>query len=202
VLETGEIENRGQWQRQRIVCRDFLAGWKKVTRDRRIDVAVVLVGPWETRTRRANPRAPAHKLGDPELDAATRAAIVTAADNLAASGAAVIWLTAPHIDIQPLKGESFSTDRDASEPQRMDRLNEIVREVAASRPDTMRVVDLAGHFARLPAGELDPALRPDGVHLTTAAASELTQAWLGDEVLRAARELRDRRAPAASPAAP
>jgi len=200
VLETGEIENRGQWQPQRIVCRDFLASWTTAARNHRVQVAIVLVGPWEVRTRRAHPKAPPRALGDPELDAQTRAAITRAVDNLASSGAVVVWLTAPHVDVRPHEdGESFASDRAASEPRRMDRLNEIIREVATSRPETMRVVDLAGYVAGRPGGEFDPALRADGVHLTTSGAHDVVRAWLGEAILRAAHELRTGQAPGATP---
>lgn len=80
----------------------------------------------------------------------------------------------------------------------MDRLNELIREVAASRPDTMRVVDLAAHVAARPGGEFDPALRADGVHFTQGGAQEVVGAWLGEAILHAASELRAGHAPTAT----
>ena len=82
----------------------------------------------------------------------------------------------------------------------MDRLNAIIREVAASRPETMRVVDLAGYVASRPGGEFDPTLRADGVHFTLEGASDVVNAWLGEEILRAARDLRAEHPPLASAA--
>jgi len=73
----------------------------------------------------------------------------------------------------------------ASDPGRMDRLNELVAEVAAERPDVVRVIDVAGHLRGLPGGELDPRLRPDGVHLTEDASEEII-GWLGPELVAAA----------------
>lgn len=202
VLESGEIANRGVWQKQRAACRDFLDRWQRAARQRQVQVAVVLIGPWEVRTRRAHPKAPPRALGDPELDARTRAAITRAVDNLVSGGASVVWLTAPHIDIHPLAdGVVHASDREASDPARIDRLNELIREVAASHPESMRVVDLAGYLASRPAGEMDPALRPDGVHFTPAAAREVVDAWLGEAILGAARELRDGTPAAATPTA-
>lgn len=190
VVNFGQIENRGQWQPQPLPCQDFVDTWSLAVREQRADVVVVLVGPWEARTRRRNVNAAPEKLGDPDLDRATRDAIAAGVERIVAAGAGVVWLTAPHIEVPPLDGESFQTDRDASEPARMDRLNELIREVAAQNPATMRVIDLAGHLQTLPGGELDPEVRPDGVHFSRAGALGVARGWLGDEILRAASELR------------
>jgi hypothetical protein len=66
----------------------------------------------------------------------------------------------------------------------MARLNQIIRAVAAAHPD-MRVVDLNAYLASLPGGELDPALRPDGVHFTFDTTRQVA-AWLGPAVVAAA----------------
>jgi len=63
----------------------------------------------------------------------------------------------------------------------MDRLNEIVEQVASER-EGVPVVDLAGYLQSLLGGEMDPALRPDGVHFTPETAVEVA-AWLGPELL-------------------
>jgi len=74
----------------------------------------------------------------------------------------------------------------ASDPARMDRLNQLIAEVAAERPAVVRVIDVAGHLRSLPGGELDPRLRPDGVHLTEDASEEIV-GWLGPEVVAGAK---------------
>ena len=79
----------------------------------------------------------------------------------------------------------------------MERVNELAREVARTRPDRMRVVDLAAYMASRPAGEFDTAIRADDVHYTRAGAAEVTRDFLGPEILRAARELRAARPTAA-----
>ncbi|MBY0275886.1 hypothetical protein K2Z84_11120, partial [Candidatus Binatia bacterium] len=59
-------------------------------------------------------------------------------------------------------------------------LNEMIREVAASHADSMRVVDLAGHVAGRAASEFDPALRDDGVQFTVAGAHDAVGGWFGE----------------------
>lgn len=186
----GEMENRGAWTAERADCDGMAEQWRAIVAENRPDVAIVLVGPWEARNRRRTPSSPALRLGDPELDAATRTAIEQAVDALSSSGAVVVWLTSPHIKVPPLDGQTFHTDRETSEPGRMDRFNELVAEVARTRPDTMRIVDLGGYLRQRPGGEFDSSIRADDVHFSIPGATEVSAAWLGPEVLRAARELR------------
>ena len=201
VLAFGQMENRGHWIDDNPDCRDIPEKWRKTALEAKPDVAIVLVGPWEARTRRRTKTAPALRLGDPELDDATRDAIAAAVDALASTGASVVWLTAPHIRVPPLEGKSWPSDRDTSEPQRMERVNELAREVARTRADRMRVVDLAAYMAARPNGEFDTAIRADDVHYTRAGAAEVARDFVGPEILRAAQELRAGRPPvAATPA--
>ena len=50
----------------------------------------------------------------------------------------------------------------------------------ADRPVTL--VDLAGHLAAEPGGDLDRARRPDGVHLSKPTAAEVG-AWAVDRLV-------------------
>ncbi len=83
----------------------------------------------------------------------------------------------------------------------MERVNQLAREVAATRPDRMRVVDLATYMASRPNGEFDTAIRADDVHYTRAGAAEVAREFVGPEVLRAAGELRAGRPPVAAASA-
>lgn len=192
LFRFGEMENRGVWSAERALCHDMAEQWRAAATQSEPDVAVVLVGPWEARNRRRSPTSPALHLGDPELDAATRSAIEAAVDALTSSGAVVVWLASPHIRVAPLDGQEHRSDGDASEPARIDRFNELVAEVARTRQDRMRIVDLGAYLRSRPNGEHDPAIRPDGVHFTQAGAAEVAAAWLGPEIVRAGRELTGR----------
>ena len=96
----------------------------------------------------------------------------------------VVWLTCPLIDFG-LTANGISPHFAMSDPTRMVRFNELLREVAAERPN-LRVVDFAGFLATAPGGELDRTMRPDGVHLTDAAALQVAQ-WLGPQLVATTR---------------
>ncbi|HEY8515514.1 MAG TPA: acyltransferase family protein [Candidatus Binatia bacterium] len=186
----GEMEKFGRWAPENKKCHGALERWKAKVVEDRPDVAIVLVGPWEVRNRRRSPDDPPRALGDPVLDAATRDAIVAAVEALTESGASVVWLTSPHIRALGPTGKPTVSEIAASEPARIDRLNELIREVAREYPDRMRVVDLARHMQERPEGEFDVGLRHDFVHFSPEGALRVSQDWLGPEVLRAVRELR------------
>ena len=65
----------------------------------------------------------------------------------------------------------------------MRRYNAILARVAQQRPE-LRVVDLAGWVRRWPGGELDAALRPDGVHFDENVAANEVSPWLSRAILR------------------
>ncbi|HZA00132.1 MAG TPA: hypothetical protein VE575_15330, partial [Acidimicrobiales bacterium] len=65
----------------------------------------------------------------------------------------------------------------------IDRLNEIIRDIAGARPRAT-AVDLAGYVDRLPP-EVDERLRPDGVHFELDRSVEVAEDWLGNAVVAA-----------------
>ena len=160
----------------------------------RVDAAVVLYGPREVADRLLPGEDSWHHVGEPEIDAYLRDEIQAMVDVLAAEGLAVVWLTSPYVATDREHPEMLPGPHPESEPARMDRLNEIIREVAADEP-AMRVVDLQGYLESLPGGSLDATfgaddepMRPDGVHLTKDASAHVADAWLGDQVVEAARD--------------
>jgi peptidoglycan/LPS O-acetylase OafA/YrhL len=189
VFTFGEMQNRGRWAKESAECDGMVQRWQTAARDSKAEVAIVLIGPWEVRNRRRDASSPALKLGDPELDHATRKAIADATDALLATGARVVWLTSPHIKLGPINGRTFSTDGTDSEPQRIDRLNALVADVARMHPDTVRLIDLGAYMRRRPNGEFDDSIRADNVHFSVAGALEISRDWLGPAILSAARDL-------------
>jgi hypothetical protein len=123
--------------------------------------------------------------GDPAYDAHLAERYALATDVLSANGALVVWLTSPHIETHRGIATAPQGGWSESDPNRIDRVNELIAE-SIEGDDRATLVDYAGHLAGYPGGELDPAVRPDGIHLSTdpdANATDQVGAWLGPELL-------------------
>lgn len=126
----------------------------------RVDLAVVMSAQWELVDHQLPGERVWRHLGDPVYDRAVRDEYLRATDVLASRGALVVWLTVPQYG--HTADDRLTADlRRSHDTRRVDRLNEIIREVAALRPATVRVVDLAAWVN--PRIE-DPVLRSDGSH--------------------------------------
>jgi hypothetical protein len=184
LARAGTINATGTPRPVRAECEDWPSRWRARVAELDLDGAILQVGPWDVADRRLPGESTWRHLGQPELDAVVKAEMRDAVDALSSSGARVLWLTSPVVDMNRAVVPRPTTPAPSSDPARMARLNELIAEVAAERPDVVRVIDVAAHLRERPAGELDPAIRPDGVHLTEEAAVDLA-AWLGPEVLAA-----------------
>ncbi|MFZ4517584.1 MAG: acyltransferase family protein [Microthrixaceae bacterium] len=122
-------------------------------------------------------------VGDPVVDRYLLREWLGAVDALAARGATVLVATYPHFQAGLTQG---FTDLPESDPARVDRLNELLREVVAQRPGVAQLVDLQGWLASQPGGELDPAKRDDGLHFRDDYAATVG-GWFGPQLVAAAR---------------
>jgi peptidoglycan/LPS O-acetylase OafA/YrhL len=102
-------------------------------------------------------------------------------DDLVASGAARVAFIR-----QPVSNSWWRSDFLADDdPSRHAVLRDVYDDVAAARPDTVRVIDLASWFTE--AGfDTDTEVRPDGIHLTPEAATMIASRFLGEQLIRAA----------------
>ena len=101
---------------------------------------------------------------------------------MTAQGATVVWLTHPHIQDGIDRGPKGPFPED--DPARMDELNQLVREVVATKPRA-EMLDLEAHMRTLPEGEMSLADRPDGIHWAKPAALALAP-WLGSRSINIA----------------
>jgi hypothetical protein len=97
-------------------------------------------------------------------------------------GVTVVWLTAPYIEAGKNQEPPPSEPYPESDPERMDRLNQMIRGLADQREGVV-VVDLAAWVEGLPPGE-DERLRPDGVHFELDRSVEVAD-WLAPQVMAA-----------------
>lgn len=146
--------------------------------DIRPHIVVVSYGVFDVLDRQLSADSAWTHLGDEEYDAYVRSEIASFTDLMMSQGARVIWLVQPDVEIgvtddgsRPLVGFP------ESDPRRMARFNELVRQVVETRPDA-QTLDLKAHLQTWPAGELDPKLRPDGVHPSPAGSRDII-GWLG-----------------------
>ncbi len=146
-------------------------------------VVVLTSGIWEVVDRRLPGDDRFRQLGDPVSDRYFLAELLSAIDALSSRGASVVLLTYPHVEAGQSQGFSGLPE---SDPARIDRANELIREAAAQRPGVATVVDFGGWLAEQPGGELDTAKRSDGVHFTDEFVPQIG-AWLAPQVDAVAR---------------
>ena len=153
---------------------DWTTRWPNTVKfDGGLDAAIILTGNWDIAGRRIPELGEQWRtVGDPIYDAWLRSEAAAAVDSLHAAGTAhVLWLTLPA--------------RAGTGPNpRADRFNELIAEVAASRP-WMSQPDYAGYLSSLGPGQ-DP--RTDGMHLTMETTGSVWADWLNAVVLDAVLE--------------
>ncbi|HEX7097450.1 MAG TPA: SGNH/GDSL hydrolase family protein, partial [Acidimicrobiales bacterium] len=110
-------------------------------------------------------------VGDPAFDELAYDEYRAATELLTSRGARMLWMLAAHQD-RPLAP--------MTDPARIDRLNEIVADVAATVPNTS-LVDYPSWLADV-SSRLDRQLRRDGLHLSDDGIAEVVP-WLADDVL-------------------
>ncbi len=162
---------------------DWATTFPALIASHRPDVVVLSSGVWEVVDRRLVGDNRYRHIGEPDIDRYILGEFLAAIDTLGADGAHVIVLTQPHIESGLDKGESGLPE---SEPERIDRLNELLAEAVALRPGVATLVDMRAWVAGQPGGEMDRAMRADGIHFQDDFAPTLS-AWLGPEVVRIAR---------------
>ncbi|HEX5365562.1 MAG TPA: acyltransferase [Acidimicrobiales bacterium] len=152
----------------------------------RVDFAIVQTGPWEVTDRKIPGDDRFRSPGDPVYDRFLHDEFARATDLFLEQGVVVLWLLAPQIDIGRNEVPPPESPYPESDPARMDRVNEIIQDVADERQGAV-TIDLPGYLRRQDGGEMDDGLRPDGVHFTLDGAYEVSREFLAAEIRRAVR---------------
>ena len=153
--------------------------------DFRPDLVLMAGGMWDVTDRLVPGIGRWTHIGDPEYDTYLVGELRHVADLAGSQGASVVWADSPHWN--PVPGSVIYMGKPPypeADPVRADRFNELLTLALADRADT-RILDLAGWMRTQPGGELDPALRVDGVHFTEAS-TDTVAAWLGPQLLAGA----------------
>lgn len=120
-------------------------------------------------------------LGDPVFDDWMYQSLSDLADVLDDAGVPVVWATSPHVRLAPggdLEGDWTSVPD--NDPARVDRLNQLIRDVASGR-ENARVIDLGAWAQRLSRGEFAPNHRAEGSDLSESGAVGAV-AWMVPEL--------------------
>ena len=144
---------------------------------RPLDLAMIQLGAWEIVDHRTD--GDFRSLMDPARAAEQKAALLEAVDALSRRATTVVLIAHPDVGEGRLDAVPAGADYPEYAPERAQRWREIVREVAAERPDTV-VVDMDAWISRQ---DDDLRLRPDGVHFSIDSAIEVAE-WLVPELLR------------------
>ncbi len=165
-------------------CMEWRSGWVESLSAHPLDVAALLVGPFDVRDQQLVPGGPFLTIGEDEaLDDALRDALRERVDTLLEQSGMVVLLASPDIDVGRIDGRSPNESFAESDPARMERFREILGEVA-DETQRVEVLDLAGWYA---SRTDDRDLRPDGVHLIPETTGTVAE-WLVPELLRLHRE--------------
>jgi peptidoglycan/LPS O-acetylase OafA/YrhL len=182
IARNGLFKFLGQIDRFMAKC-DWAGFFPRFLADENPDLVVLQTGIWEVVDRILPGDDTWRHLGEPLVDHYFETELLSAIDTLDATGARVVLLTYPHFDAGANQGFSNLPE---SQPARVDRLNDLVRDAASRRPDVTTVVDLQSWLAGQPGGELDPAKRKDGLHFQDDYVPTIA-AWLGPKLVDIAR---------------
>jgi peptidoglycan/LPS O-acetylase OafA/YrhL len=164
-------------------CRPWVRLWKRAVARDDPDIALIMVGRWETMDRVLEGRWT--HIGDPVFDAHLRRRLEVAISIAGAHGARVLLATLPYNRRgEQLDGSLFPEDR----PERVEAWNRIVRDVASSQP-RVSVIELGeritpeGRFTWTAGGY---TMRTDGLHLSPDGVRGWIAPWLFPRLLAAA----------------
>ena len=179
-LRADEQKVFGEWKRQGDACKLWPEEWPSYIDAFQPRVVVMLAGAWDMYDFRVN--GVEYEFGSPEADAYVVDELNAAVDVMSSQGAKVVFLTTPYFEIRDL---ALDVSGDRFNPARVDALNELYREVAASRPDTVSVLDLNrlispdGRYAETVDGVNVRA--NDGVHFSPEGSTYIGR-WLIGEI--------------------
>lgn len=162
---------------------EWTADYPRFIAEKRPDIVMLSSTMWQVVDRQLPGDTTYRHMGDEILDRYILSEFLSAVDALAAGGATVVLLTGSYVESGREKG---FTGLPESEHERMDRLNEIFREVVRLRPEVTRLVELQPFLREQDGGELSPESKPDGIHFSDTMSRTIAN-WLGPQLESTAR---------------
>ncbi len=181
LLRTGIVPTDGEidWQGQ---CDDLLDDrLPRLLAELRPDVVVLMVTMRDVEDRRWDDAEGVISPFDPRFRARLLADYTAMADQLAAAGVPrVAWVLPPH-PIAPFQGEQVKM----LDPARYEVQFGVIADVAAERPDLVRVLDLRAWLDAV-GGSRSGEWRPDGLHWSEPAGRRVAADYLAGSIVVAA----------------
>jgi peptidoglycan/LPS O-acetylase OafA/YrhL len=159
-------------------CDEWEATWSDQLLRHPADVAMVF-SQWELFDRKMPGDTVFRHPGDPKYDAWVESEFLAATDLLADHGCLVVWMTIPYFG-DALDEQLTPSQKAGHDPERVDRLNEIIRDVVRQRPEKAALVDLAGYVN--PRVD-DRSLRSDGEHFDFDGDDRIADDFLGPAIV-------------------
>lgn len=119
-------------------------------------------------------------VGEPDFDTWLRSEMESFVDVVATTDAEVIWFSSPSVDPPYIAGETGVPPFDEASPERTERYNKLIRDVADA-DERVTFADFASAVRAHPGGEFEPRMRPDGAHIDLKYAPELVE-WIDDAI--------------------
>ncbi|MEZ5322730.1 MAG: acyltransferase family protein [Microthrixaceae bacterium] len=141
------------------------------------NVTLVVNGQWDIVDRRLAGERRWRHVGDPVYDRYLTDELLTANDLLASDGAMVVWATLPYYGTNG-NGEVDDGLAASRTRERVDRYNQLLRDVVAQRPNA-RLLDLADFID--PQVD-DHTIREDGAHYQGPAINRVGS-WVGTRIV-------------------
>ncbi len=178
IVRAGPYRYSGKTLEQKPECDGWPGTWAQQVAQDQPDVAVLIVGRWET-VDRVNEGRWTH-VGDPTFDAYLAAELRRALDVLGSTGTRVVVATLPYSRYGEKPGGSLYPE---DQPNRVNRWNALLRRVIGRRAGAT-VLDLSKKLC--PGGAYTAkvdgiTVRSDGVHLTPEGVAWLTP-WLEESI--------------------
>ena len=163
-------------------CRTWPDTWPEVARISGADVALVIVGSWDTLDFTIDGETT--HVGDPDFDRIVRRDLETAIDAFRAAGIEQVqFATTPVVGRGPNGRVWERRGLDDDHPVRVDAFNDLLRDVAGGHDD-VAVVEYGAYVDSLSESTKGDLL-PDGVHPTDEGAQILWESYLGEAVVAA-----------------
>ena len=170
VYDTGSVtSSRGSFSRSFADCGGWASKWGAAALESQSNLALVVVGAWDVFDVEVDGRAVG--FGTAAGDQRFVDGLQQGIDALVGAGAHVALLEVACMRPQDVKGAGVPALPERGDDARVAHLNDLMRQVAAARPDTVTFVDGPTQWCSDPVVSADLGYRWDGVHVYKPGAN-------------------------------